>query len=462
MNSEEHHSKHWHLTTFAYRAGCVCLATAFALTFMSGFAVVAVAAPLGATAPGLGAAATFSIIGKAGVTNTGASTISGDIGADLLAAISGFGSATVGGSFIAAPAVNQAEADVSAADLALTSQGPGTSVGPNLTGLNLGPGVYAVGSALLPGVLTLNGPGVFIFLVASDLTASGSIHFINGAAPCNVFWHVTSNAVITGGPFAGNIIAGNSVTFGSGASLNGRAFAKIGNVTLIDNNIGGPSCAPVAPTSTPTVTPTLLPGQPSPTPLPLPTATAIPIFPSYVSVTYPCSTDGTHVVVTVGLSAGVIVYGLGDDITSATDTGPNGRIIRILPFGHYDWHAVPPPNHYMVDVAAGAIDPVVCPSTGPGGATAAPTGATASGPTETATAGPSQAPSGGPTAVATAGPSQAPSGGPTAAPVLIAATGADLAQTHALAARQLLQGGLGFLGLGLVLVGVALWRKRVS
>ena len=45
-------------------------------------------------------------------------------------------------------------------------------------------------------------------------------------------------------------------------------------------------------------------------------------------------------------------------------------------------------------------------------------------------------------------------------PVLIAVTGADLAEGHSLAARRLLQGSLGFLGLGLVLVGVTLWRKR--
>jgi hypothetical protein len=436
MKLENQRPEHWHLATLAYRAGCVCLTVAFALGAMSGLTGVAGAAPLGATAPGLGAAAGFSALGKAGVTNVGNSTLSGSVGADNGAAITGFPPGMAGGGKVSAPAVNQAEADASNADLALTSQGPGTSIGPNLTGVNIGPGVYSIGSALLPGVLTLNGAGVYIFLVASDLTTSGSINMINGAAPCNVFWHVGTLAAITGGAFAGTIIAGSSVTFGNGASLNGRAIAKTGNVTLIDNNIGGPSCSQGAPTSTPTATATLLPGQPSPTPgptaTPLPTATAIQTFPSYVSVTYPCSTDGTHVVVTVGLSAGVIVYGLGDDITSATDTGPTGRIVRILPFGHYDWHAVPPPYHYMLDVAAGVIDPVVCPSAGPVSSTAAPT---------TSATG-------------------VPTAGPTGVPVLIAVTGADLVGGQNLAARRLLQGSLGFLGLGLVLVGVALWRKR--
>jgi hypothetical protein len=45
----------------------------------------------------------------------------------------------------------------------------------------------------------------------------------------------------------GTIIAGTSITFGDGASLDGRALALTGNVTLINNSISGPSCA-AAPT----------------------------------------------------------------------------------------------------------------------------------------------------------------------------------------------------------------------
>jgi hypothetical protein len=207
------------------------------------------AAPLGATAPGLGTAASFSVLGKAGVTNSGNSVLSGNVGADLAAAITGFPPGTVGGSVVVAPAVNQPEFDVAAADLALTTQGPGTPEGPDLTGLTLGPGVYSVGAALLPGVLTLNGPGVYIFLVSSDLTASGSVILENGASPCNVFWHVTTTAHITGGAFVGTIIATAAVTFGSAASLDGRAFGETANVTLIDNHISGPTCLAATETS---------------------------------------------------------------------------------------------------------------------------------------------------------------------------------------------------------------------
>ena len=209
------------------------------------------ARPLAASAPTLGTAASFSVLGKAGVTNTGNSVLSGSVGAD--SSITGFPPGSTGGSKLVAPAVNGAEADALTADGALTAQGPGTPAGPNLTGATLVPGVYSVGSALLPGTLTLNGAGVYIFLVSSNLTSSGSVSLTNGAAACNVFWHVTSNAAITGGAFVGTIIAGTSITFGNAASLDGRALALTGDVTLINNSISGPSCA-AAPAATAALT----------------------------------------------------------------------------------------------------------------------------------------------------------------------------------------------------------------
>jgi hypothetical protein len=136
------------------------------------------------------------------------------------------------------------------------------------------------------------------------------------------------------------------------------------------------------------------------------------------------------------LSAGVIVYGLGPDITSATDTGLN-KIVRHLPIGHYDWHADPPAGHYMLDAAAGPVDIVACPGTTAPGATAPATsvpGATASATTVAVSA--------------------------TAAPLLLPVTGADLSEERALAVRQMGEFGLGFLGLGLVAFGFSLRRKR--
>jgi hypothetical protein len=261
--------KRGHLANLIYAAGFVSLLIAVALGLTGR---VAQAAPLAATAPGLGAAASYSALGKAGVTNTGPSVLSGNVGAD--SSITGFPPGKAAGQFLA-PAVNGAEADTSTADLALTAQtSAAASAGPNLTGATLVPGVYSVGSALLPGVLTLDGPGVYIFL-ASALTSSGSVNLINGASACNVFWHVTSGAAITGGSFVGTIIAGTSITFGNAVSLNGRALALTGNVTLINNSISGPSCAAV-PAATITVRATTVSGATAISATLTPGATAIP------------------------------------------------------------------------------------------------------------------------------------------------------------------------------------------
>jgi len=255
-----------------------------------------------------------------------------------------------------------------------------------------------VGSALLPGVLTLNGPGVYIFL-ATDLTASGSINLINGASACDVFWHIDSGAAITGGAFVGTIIAGTSVTFGNAASLDGRAWALTGNVTLINNSIFGPSCGAAGSTG-----------------------------PSYVGVEYECVDDG-RVAVTVGLSAGVTVYGLGADITSVQDTAEN-RIVRYLPPGRYEWHATPPSGHYMQNAAEGVVEAAECSS--------AATAAAAFTPTPGVTA------------------------ASAAAPGLLPVTGVDLAEVRALASRQWMRMGMGALGLGLVLLGFMLRRKQAE
>ena len=208
------------------------------VSVFGGMGAVAMAAPLSrphaATAPGLGAAADYSALGKAGVTSAGISNLSGNVGADADLSITGFPPGTAANKVVA-PAVNGAEADAQAAYLALTAQAGGaTSIGPNLTGLTLNPGVYSVGSALLPGVLTLDGPGVYIFLISSDLTVGGSVSLINGATPCNVFWQVTSSAHLVGGSFVGYGMGTILERFGWGAwgpSMIG--FAGIGAVLML-------------------------------------------------------------------------------------------------------------------------------------------------------------------------------------------------------------------------------------
>jgi hypothetical protein len=61
-----------------------------------------------------------------------------------------------------------------------------------------------------------------------------------------VYWFIATQANLTGGSFVGTIIAGSGIVFGTGVSLDGRALAIGGPVTLLSNTITGPSCASAA------------------------------------------------------------------------------------------------------------------------------------------------------------------------------------------------------------------------
>ena len=111
----------------------------------------------------------------------------------------------------------------------------------------MGAGVYGDSSSLfLSGTLTLDAHGdpnaVFIFQAGSTLiTASGShILLTGGAQAANVFWQVGSSATLgTDTDFVGNILAFESITLQTGATVTGRTLADNGAVTLDHNTITG-------------------------------------------------------------------------------------------------------------------------------------------------------------------------------------------------------------------------------
>jgi hypothetical protein len=64
-----------------------------------------------------------------------------------------------------------------------------------------------------------------------------------GATSHNVFWQVGSSATLNGNTmFSGTIMANQSISLGTGVTLNGRALASIGAVTLLSDTVNVPSC----------------------------------------------------------------------------------------------------------------------------------------------------------------------------------------------------------------------------
>lgn len=212
-----------------------------------------------ATAPALGNAESFAILSGLSITNTGNTVINGDLGISPGSSITGFppGIVTPPGTIHAADVLaDNAQADLVTAYDALAAQacdfGP---FGPtDLAGAVLPPGVYCYSSSVEnSGVLTLSGAAatdVWVFRIGSTLTTGpgSSVVVTAPAQSCNVFWQVGSSATLdTTTAFSGNILALESISMNDGASIAGRALARNGSVTLINNTTDATVCAGVPP-----------------------------------------------------------------------------------------------------------------------------------------------------------------------------------------------------------------------
>jgi uncharacterized repeat protein (TIGR01451 family) len=217
--------------------------------------VVAIAALIGvqssasaATAPvPLGTAANFAVLAGSTVTNTGPTTINGDLGLSPGTSVTGFPPGRVNGALHVADSVAvQAKADLTAAYNNAAARPVTATVPVELGGTTLTPGVYhsAAGTFGITGTLTLDAQGdpnaVFIFQAASTLitAASSNVTLINGAQASNVFWVVGSSATLgTNSTLRGTVMALASITVTTGTSIDGRALARNGAVTLDTNTV---------------------------------------------------------------------------------------------------------------------------------------------------------------------------------------------------------------------------------
>ena len=227
------------------------------------------ASPAWAT-PLLGTAQEFAVLGATpSVTNTGTTTIWGDVGISPALSITGKSSMTVNGvSALSSTDIHegdaaalQAQSDALAAyntlaglPFALLND----LTGLDLAGRTLAPGVYhfdTTAGLSAAGILTLDfstdPDGDFVFQIGTALTtgSASSVNVIGGDSTSElsgVYWLMG----VTGGAgtgaatlgsssvMVGNIIALDTVSFGSTASiLCGRAISLNAAVTMIGNTI---------------------------------------------------------------------------------------------------------------------------------------------------------------------------------------------------------------------------------
>jgi cell division septation protein DedD len=240
--------------------GLLVIASLMALTLARSSGAAATAVPLGT-------ASSFAVLAGAGITNTGPTTVSGDVGTFPTTTVTGSGSLTINGTNHAGDGVTQqAKTDLVTAYNNAAAQGPTNPIVADLGGQSLSPGVYNSASSIgLTGALTLNGGGdpnaVFVFQAGSALTtaSASSVVLINGAQSCNVFWQIGSSATLgTGSTFRGTVIALQSITVTTGVTVDGRVLARNGAVTLDTDTISRSGCAaPAATTTTPAATTTV-------------------------------------------------------------------------------------------------------------------------------------------------------------------------------------------------------------
>jgi hypothetical protein len=218
----------------------------------------------------LGTSGNFTILAKTGISGTGTTAITGDIGVSPAAAtyITGFGlildpsnlfstSTLVTGKIYAAdyidPTPTKLTTAISDMETAYTDAAGRTLpdftelYAGDLTGQTLSPGLYKWGTGVMVSAagVTIAGAStdIWIFQIAQNLTlADGAMVMLSGGARAsNIFWQVAGQATFgTTAAMKGIILCQTAIVMSTGATLTGRALAQTA-VTLDANTVIGPT-----------------------------------------------------------------------------------------------------------------------------------------------------------------------------------------------------------------------------
>jgi hypothetical protein len=236
---------------------------------------------------GLATAESYSVLGGSTVTNTGPTTMFGDLGLSPGSSVTG-APHVLGATHVDDAVAIGAKSSLTTAYNDAASRPSNGSAGTDLAGQVFLPGVRAASSSLLlsSGSVTLDAQGdpgaVFIFQIASTLITGSntSVALINGAQACNVFWQVGSSATLgTGTRFVGTVMANASIAAKTAATIHGRLLARTGAVTLDTNTITTSNCAGSSETQTPAETSAGITPTPTGSPLP-PVGSRTPLTPA--------------------------------------------------------------------------------------------------------------------------------------------------------------------------------------
>jgi hypothetical protein len=218
----------------------------------------------------LGKAGEYVILAKTGISTTGTTDITGNIGVSPVAAsyITGFSLVDPPGTYATSPVVtgkvyasdydSPTPANLTTAVLDMqTAYSDAAARAPDyielgagdIGGLTLAPAVYKWSTDLLipSDVMLLGGPyDVWIFEIAGDLTQTSGVRITlqGGALAKNIFWQVAGASTHeTTSHFEGVLLSQTAIILKTGATVNGRQLAQT-NVVLDANAVVQPDESP--------------------------------------------------------------------------------------------------------------------------------------------------------------------------------------------------------------------------